>query len=67
MLFGLFVVLLQNFVIFATAVGKKEEVTAYEYFVEKDCTRRPKLLLGRLIRVVDLIRFLSTVVEEKKK
>ena len=39
----------------------------YEYFAGKDCTRRTMLLLGRLIRVVDLIRFPSTVVEEKKE
>ena len=33
----------------------------YEYFAEKDCTRRTILWLGRLIRVVGSIRFPSTI------
>jgi hypothetical protein len=47
--------------------GSKEkkdvaDTVFYEYFAEKDCTRRTMLRLGRLIRVVgSMLRFSSTV------
>ena len=46
----------------STVRRKKMLLIRYEYFAEKDCTRRTMLRLGRLIRVVgSMLRFPSTV------